>query len=414
MAYSAPTAHRAVSSETLMLQVRFAHPPNCAPSYRFFVLFWSAYFPSPHRTSSSSCSGVPHGLFFRKSTLCFFFQSAHASGSLRSPSEPRTVLPSLCAFLQNARPPGSLRSPSVCAPSSRFFVLFWSAYFPSPHRSPVSSPLAAAAALWLPCVRGAVRRRAGLRGCLRIRGKGKGRPLPQSPHRTGSSSCSGVSLGLFGKPKRSSFSRIRGLHRSALCFFFQNAHAPGSLRSPSELRTVLSFLRTFPVGLFSVSAPNRLFKPLRCSAWLIQLRQRTALSPLKRSCSSRFAASEPRNALPFLCALLQNARPSGLLREPSEPRTVLSSLCAFLQNARPSGSLRSPSVLRTALSFLHHNPPQYSMAPLCKGSCPPQRTEGMLPPRRIHTPSYPFGVRSQRGSCRSPCTPSPAALRMQA
>ncbi len=39
MAYSAPTAHRAVSSETLMLQVRFAHPPNPAPSSRFFVLF---------------------------------------------------------------------------------------------------------------------------------------------------------------------------------------------------------------------------------------------------------------------------------------------------------------------------------------------------------------------------------------
>ena len=45
MAHSAPTAHRAVSFETLMLQVRFAHPP------------------SAHRTSSSSCSGVPHGLF---------------------------------------------------------------------------------------------------------------------------------------------------------------------------------------------------------------------------------------------------------------------------------------------------------------------------------------------------------------
>ena len=45
MAYSAPTAHCAVSSETLMLQVRFAHPPM------------------PHRTSSPSCSGVPHGLF---------------------------------------------------------------------------------------------------------------------------------------------------------------------------------------------------------------------------------------------------------------------------------------------------------------------------------------------------------------
>ena len=45
MAYSAPTAHCAVSSETLMLQVRCANPPM------------------PHRTSSSSCSGVSHGLF---------------------------------------------------------------------------------------------------------------------------------------------------------------------------------------------------------------------------------------------------------------------------------------------------------------------------------------------------------------
>ena len=63
----------------------------------------------------------------------------------------------------------------------------------------------------------------------------------------------------------------------------------------------------------------------QCSAWLIQLRQRTALSPLKRSCFSRFAASEPR--------------------------TVLSSLCAFLQNARPPGSLRSPSVCAPKPSF---------------------------------------------------------------
>ena len=38
-------AHCAVFSETLMLQVRFAHPPM------------------PHRTSSSCCAGVPHGLF---------------------------------------------------------------------------------------------------------------------------------------------------------------------------------------------------------------------------------------------------------------------------------------------------------------------------------------------------------------
>ena len=69
---------------------------------------------------------------------------------------------------------------------------------------------------WLPCVRGAVRHRAGLKGCPMGRGQGGG--LSPSP----------------------------------------------------------------------ISAPNQLFELLRCFGRLIQLRQRTALSPLKRSCS-RFA-----------------------------------------------------------------------------------------------------------------------------
>ena len=69
---------------------------------------------------------------------------------------------------------------------------------------------------WLPCVRGAVRRRAGLKGCPMGRGQGGG----QSP--------------------------------SPIC------------------------------------APEPSFRRFRCSAWLIQLRQRTALSPLKRLCF-RFA-----------------------------------------------------------------------------------------------------------------------------
>ena len=55
MAYSAPTAHCAVSSETLMLQVRSAHPPM------------------PHRTSSLSCSGVPVGLFGKPKRSTFRF-----------------------------------------------------------------------------------------------------------------------------------------------------------------------------------------------------------------------------------------------------------------------------------------------------------------------------------------------------
>ena len=68
-----------------------------------------------------------------------------------------------------------------CAVSSETLMLQPLRGLRTPHRSIVSSPLAAAAALWLPCVRGAVRRQAGLRGCLRIRGKGKGRrPSPVS------------------------------------------------------------------------------------------------------------------------------------------------------------------------------------------------------------------------------------------
>ena len=60
-------------------------------------VFRSAYFPSPHRTSSSSCSGVPVDLFSEKSTPY--------------------------SFLQNARPSAASRPPN-CAPLSRFFVLF--------------------------------------------------------------------------------------------------------------------------------------------------------------------------------------------------------------------------------------------------------------------------------------------------
>ena len=170
-------AHRAVSSETLMLQpLRGLRTPHRPP---VSLCFSGRFFPSPRRTSFSSCSGVPHGLFCAEVPPGLLLQNAHAPGSLRSPSEPRTVLPFLCAFLQNARP-------------------------------------------------------------------------------------------------------------------------PGSLRSPSELRTALPFLCAFLVGLFSVSAPKPSFRRFRCSAWLIQLRQRTALSPLKRSCF-RFAALTLRCRTPLSC-----------------------------------------------------------------------------------------------------------------
>ena len=208
-------------------------------------VFRSAYFPIPHRPTF----GAPvfrraywlrqtlrlqplRGL--HQSTLCFFFQNAHAPGSLCSPSEPRTVLPFLCAF-----PVGLF---SVCAPNRLFKPLRCSA--------------------WL--------------------------ILRRSP--TGTSASKTLMLQVrFAHPPNC------GTVLSFLCAFLQNARPPDSLRSPSEPRTALPFLCAFPVGLFSVSAPNRLFKPLRCSAWLIQLRQRTALSPLKRSCS-RFASLTLRTA----------------------------------------------------------------------------------------------------------------------
>ena len=62
-------AHCAVSSETLMLQVRCAHPP------------------STHRNAPSEHSGVPHGLLGSESTPCSLTPNAHAPGSLRSPSD---------------------------------------------------------------------------------------------------------------------------------------------------------------------------------------------------------------------------------------------------------------------------------------------------------------------------------------
>ena len=132
--------------------------------------------------------------------------------------------------------------------------------------------------------------------------------------------CAGVPLGLFGKPKRSSSSRfaasrfrtapplvrrcsarlirqaetlelqpLRGLHQTTPWLDLQNVHDSGSLRSPCGYRGAegqpLRPLRR-PAPPF---APKRLFKPFRCSAWLIPYRQRTALSVGKRSCF-RFAA----------------------------------------------------------------------------------------------------------------------------
>ena len=119
-------AHCAVSSETLMLQVRFALPPNPAPSSRFFVLFWSACFPSPHRNLLSEGSGVPHGLFCDSAPSpirALVFRSAYSAS-------------------RNARPSAAFAASieAHCAVSSETLMLQPLRGLRTPHRSPVSSP----------------------------------------------------------------------------------------------------------------------------------------------------------------------------------------------------------------------------------------------------------------------------------
>ena len=96
-------AHCAVGTETLMLQVRSAHPPM------------------PHRTSFSSCSGVPVGLFSDSAPthlrcagvpLGLFGKPKRSSFSRVRGLHQAILWP----LLQNARPSGSLRSPSDAAP----------------------------------------------------------------------------------------------------------------------------------------------------------------------------------------------------------------------------------------------------------------------------------------------------------
>ena len=173
-------------------------------------------------------AGVPVGLLAAP--------NARPPGSLRSPSvcAPKCSFGTfrcsgrlffgkamLWPFLQNARPSGSLRSPSVCAPNQLFKLLRCFAWLihdfaPSPMRALVfrsaysASRNARASAAFAASIKAhcAVSSETLM---LQVRSA-----HPPMPHRTSSSSCSGVSVGLFGKPKRSSFSCIRSLHQSAL------------------------------------------------------------------------------------------------------------------------------------------------------------------------------------------------------
>ena len=151
-----------------------------------------------------------------------------------------------------------LRQRTALSPLKRSCSRFASLTLRTPHRSPVSSPLAAAAALWLPCVRGAVRRQAGLRGCLRVRGKGKGPAVPFPSLRT--------EPALRAAPVfRSAYSASRNARASAAFAASIEAHCAFSSKT-----LLLQVRFAHPPNC----APKPSFRRFRCSAWLI-LRFRT-------------------------------------------------------------------------------------------------------------------------------------------
>ena len=255
MAYSAPTAHCAVSSETLMLQVRSAHPPM------------------PHQTSSSSCSGVPVGLFGKPKRSTFRF----ASLTLRCRTEPALraapVFRSAYSASRNARPPGSLRSPSDAAPNQLFKLLRCFAWLihdfaPSPMRALVfrsaysASRNARASAAFAASIKAHC---AVSSETLMLQVRFARPPNPSRP-----------AAAPINRTRQNRVSPPQGVWGAA-------AAAPDSRGGKGRVK------------LSPVSAPNQLFKLLRCSGRLIFRKSHLAFST-KRS-TSRFAVLTLRTAL---------------------------------------------------------------------------------------------------------------------
>ena len=145
-------------------------------------------------------------------------------------------------------------------------------------------------------------------------------------------SCSGVTHGLFG-----SDSALRGWN--------QNAHAPGSLCSPSD------------------AAPKCFFKTFRCYGRLIFRKSSSAFSP-KRSTFSRCAASGGRGKLRSPLAPHRNA-PSG--------HSGVSHGLFMISHHRPCGRWCFARLIRQAETLelqLHSQPPskRTALSPL-KRSC---------------------------------------------
>ena len=196
-------AHCAVCRETLMLQVRCAHP---APS---------------HRNVPSGHSGVTVGLFSTKSTQYSLLQNARPSGSLREPygyrgAKLRVLMPPL--YKGRCRTDEGRLTEGF--PLSREITLG------------TTTPQSACASQLPPCAPKRLFKPFRCYGRLIFRkeytvlfapkrstSRFAARTLRGTSHRNDPSGRSGVAHGLFSE-------------KSILCSFLQNAHASGSLRSP--------------------------------------------------------------------------------------------------------------------------------------------------------------------------------------
>ena len=176
---------------------------------------------------------------------------------------------------------------------------------------------------------------------------------PLSPHRNAPSGHSGVPHGLF-------------YDQAILWLDLQNAHAPGSLRSPSD------------------AAPKCFFKTFRCSARLI-FRCRTD-PPSVRRCSARLIRQAETLELQPLRGLHQAI------------------LWPLLQNARPPGSLRSPSDAAPKCFFKN--------IPVFQSAYFPQRVHSTLCSKTLELQPL-RGLRWAGGASLPPAPPSPAALRIR-
>ena len=161
--------------------------------------------------------------------------------------------------------------------------------------------------------------------------------------------CAGVPLGLFGKPKRSSFSRVRGLHQAILWPLLQNARPSVALRPAKGSRgQPLSLLRQ-PAPPF---APKRPFGTFRCCGRLIFRKEYTVLFSPKRSTFNRFAACEREPRVTPQSAAAASSPYAG------EPRVTPQSAAAASSPyiLRTDSALRAAPVLWSAYFPIPHRP----------------------------------------------------------